>query len=134
MRWRPGRRLPTVPGVTALRDRLATELTARLRSRDREAVAALRTARAALDNAEAVPVVATARADEGPIAGAVLGLGAAETERRTLSEAEERTVVAAEVDELLLAAATYDDLGDAARAASARGAAEVLRGVLSATG
>lgn len=70
----------------ALRASLRLGLTAALKSRDSEALAALRTAIAAIDNAEAVPV-----SDGKPptasthIAGAQDGLGSTEAVRRQLS-------------------------------------------------
>lgn len=116
--------------TTALRTRLRVELTARMRQRDRVAVATLRTALAALDNAEAVPVTPLPRTGDGPVAQAVLGVGAAEVERRALSEVDEVALVRAELASLDESVAELEALGRDDRAATAREQAHVLRAVL----
>lgn len=102
-----------------LRGRL---LTAR-KERGAVRVSALRTALSAIDNAE-TPGVDPIDAKEGPIAGAVQGLGAAEVARRRLTDTELRAVVQAEVDERLaaaeqMAAGGHDERADAVRAEAA---------------
>lgn len=86
--------MTTPPTVRVL---LRAELTRAMRARDRESVAVCRTALAALDNAEAVPI------DDVPPAGAVeasaIGVGAAEAQRATLTPAQERAIVEAEIAE-----------------------------------
>jgi len=72
------------------------------------AVTALRTTLAALDNATAVTVTAPPAPTDGPIAGAVAGLGATEAARRDLTDAD---VVAVIEDQILAreeAAVTYE--------------------------
>ena len=95
--------------MTDLTARLRAGLTAAMRARDRTAVRALRTALAAVANAEAQPVADPAPASllaDGPIAGAVAGLGAAEVARRELSEDDVRQIVRAERDGYAAAGAT----------------------------
>lgn len=113
--------------VTKLRDGLRSALKGALASRDRTAVAALRSALAALDNAEAVPVRrVTAVASEGPIAGAALGVGAAEVPRRRLTRREAALVIERQIDERRVAADEYDRLGRADAAVRLRREADVL--------
>ena len=119
---------------TTLRERLNTALHEAMRARDTTAVSALRSALAALDNAEAVdagqpagPAVAT----HPHLAGTTVGVGAAEVERRSLSEDEQRAVVQAEVDERLAAAAQFDLGGRPDRAERLRAEAAVLAGFCS---
>ena len=116
---------------STLRSRLRTRLTEAMRERDRELTSALRGIVGALENAEAVstttgPVVATS----AHVAGATDGVGGAEAPRRELDEVEEREVVLREIDELLAAASSYDEVGAADRAEALRRAAEVVSAVL----
>ena len=68
-----------------LRPLLRRHLGAAVGHHDRIAVAALREAIAALDNAEAIPPDGDLEAEVGEyVAGGVVGLGAAEAERRIL--------------------------------------------------
>ncbi len=87
----------------SIRVRLQERLTTALKTRDRAAASVYRTALSAIANAEAVPV------DTMPPAGAIelaaLGVGAGDAPRRHLTEAEQRGIVAAEVAELIAAAA-----------------------------
>ncbi len=114
---------------TTLRERLSASLGAAMRGRDDVAVSALRSALAALDNAQAVdaaqpggPVVAT----HPRLAGTAAGIGAAEVERRSLTENEERGVLQAEIDERLSAAGQFDLGGRPDRAERLRAEAAVL--------
>ncbi|MGE2712704.1 glutamyl-tRNA amidotransferase [Mycolicibacterium litorale] len=107
-------------------------LTAR-KQRDTVRVAALRSALAAVDNAE-TPDDAHAPAGNGPIAGSVAGLGAAEVARRTLSDEHIRALITAEVDERVSAADAADAGGFHEHAALLRSEAEVLTGLLSDVG
>ena len=68
-----------------LRTRLRAALLEARRARDAETVSTLRTALAALENAEAVPSDARA----GALEDAPTGVGAAEAERRLLTDADE---------------------------------------------
>ncbi len=107
-----------------------------MKRRDTVAVAALRSALAEIANAEAVdlagtatPARAMASASEH-VAGAAVGLGAAEVERRVLTEAETIAIVVADAAERERAADEYDRAGRAADAARLRAEAAVLRSVV----
>ena len=112
----------------AIRQRLASALTAALKGRDKIAVSALRSALAAIDNASAVPAgPAPAASTGGPhFAGAIAGLGAAEAERRYLGEAEIEEIVRTEVAERETAALAYEQAGHREQAERLRQAAAVL--------
>jgi uncharacterized protein len=101
-------------------------LTAAMKARDKRAVAALRSTLAAIDNAEAVDVTQVPPAGEGKIAGAALGVGAAEVERRTLTAAEMEAIVRREVAERRAAAQAYERAGQAPHAEGLRAEAELL--------
>jgi hypothetical protein len=114
-----------------LRSRLRRQLSAAVRDRDRIAVSALREAIAALDNAEAVEPghdVPTQVSEH--VAGGVVGLGAAEVERRILDAESQRSIVRAEIEARLAAATTYAEHGQSARAAELRLGADALLAVL----
>lgn len=111
-----------------IRDQLRTLLTRARMDRDRSVSGALRSALAALENAEAVAPGAAATPGSAHVAGAV-DFGAREAERRTLTEAEEHAIVAAEVADLRGAADQYDQVGEHDEASAARRAADVLAGV-----
>lgn len=111
-----------------MRSDLRRDLTAALKARDRVAVAALRSVLAALENAEAVPTAATDNtAGNEHFAGATAGLGAAEAQRRDLTEADVRSIIEAEVRDRTSAAQEYERLGRADQAAHLRAEADVLR-------
>jgi len=101
-------------------------LTAR-KERDAVRVSALRSALSAIDNAE-TPDGPAPRA--GAIADSAMGLGAAEVARRTLTDAEIRTVIRAEVDERVEAAEQLASAGRPERAADVRAEVAVLTGLL----
>jgi uncharacterized protein YqeY len=112
-----------------MRATLRADLTAALKSRDRVAVAALRSALAAIENAEALPV--HHGSNGGPVvaehvAGAALGVGAAEAERRHLTDADLRSIVEREVRERSVAAQEYERSGRGDVAERLRAEAEVL--------
>lgn len=118
--------------TTPFRDALRTRLTAALRERDRPVASALRTVLAALDNAEAVVV-----ADDGRlqvtsehVAGAASGLGAAEAQRRDLSDGEERALATAEVAEIRARALACEAAARHEEAVDLRRAADVVAGLL----
>ena len=103
-------------------------LTAAMKARDQHAVTALRSALAAIDNAEAVDAAGQGHpTGEGRIAGAILGIGAAEVARRTLTPAETQTIVRQEVAERQTAAHAYERAGQSGPAGRLRAEAEVLR-------
>jgi uncharacterized protein YqeY len=99
-----------------LRSRLRAALTAAMKVRDRTAVAVLRSALGAIDNAEAVVARPQPTADDGPIAGARTGLGAAEATRLDLTETEIAAIVRAEVTDRRAAADLYQQAGHDDRA------------------
>jgi uncharacterized protein len=89
----------------------------------------LRCALSAIDNASAIaPGPAPAAAASSPhFAGTVAGLGAADTGRRRLSEAEIEDIVRAEIAGRQAAARTYDQTGHRDQAARLRREADLLR-------
>lgn len=114
-----------------IRIRMRRALTAAMKARDQRAVAALRSALAAIDNAEAVEAAGEGHPPgEGRIAGAVLGVGAAEVARRTLTPAETQAIVRQEVAERQTAAQAYERAGQSGPAERLRAEAEVLRAYL----
>ena len=116
-----------------LREQLRRRLSQAMRDRDRVATAALRDAIAALDNAEAVdPGEDVTSATSEYVAGGVVGLGAAEAERRVLDLESQRAILRADMEARLAAAATYEHHGHGARGAQLRVEADVLRAVLEA--
>lgn len=111
-----------------MRASLRDDLTAALKARDRIAVTALRSALAAIENAEALPgehPLDTTTENEY-FGGASIGLGAAEAERRQLTDADLRSIVENEVQERSVAAAEYEQLGQQGEAERLRAEAEVL--------
>lgn len=91
-----------------LRDRLRTALSAAMKTRDRSALAGLRSALAAIDNAEAIDTVDI---KAGAIETSAVGLGAAEVRRRDLTESDIEDIVRAEITDRHKAADEYDTLG-----------------------
>ena len=117
-----------------LRTPLRRQLSAAVREHDRPAVSALRNALAALDNAEAVRPGEDFQPEVSqPIAGGVVGVGAAEVERRVLDVESQRALVRAEIESSLAAAMTYQQHGQRTRAAELRMGADVLAAVLNST-
>ncbi|HEX5188030.1 MAG TPA: hypothetical protein VFW16_00710 [Streptosporangiaceae bacterium] len=109
-------------------ERLHAGLRAALRSRDMVAAAALRSALAAIANAEAVVTdpPASAPTSSEHVAGAVAGLGAAEAQRRALTDAEVGQIVDAEIAERMAAALVYESTGHAEHARRLRREAKAL--------
>lgn len=112
-----------------MRASLRRDLTAALKSRDRVAIAALRSALAAIENAEALPAdhPVPSAAESKHIAGSAVGLGAAEADRRQLTETDLRAIVEAEVHERSVAAREYEQLGRNDLAQRLRSEADLLR-------
>lgn len=116
----------TRDGVTV--DRLRAALRAALKSRDQVAASALRSALAAIDNAGAIDLPAARRGlaiEESPA-----GPGAAEAERRMLTETEVARIVRAEIADRDRAAGDYQRTGHAERATRLVAEANVLRGLV----
>jgi hypothetical protein len=117
-----------------LRARLRERLTQAMRARDRRTADAVRSVLAALDNAEAVPnAERPAAADQSEhVAGAAVGLGAAEASRRVLTRKDERAVVEREVVELRSSSAQLAGAGQQERSAELAEAAETIEALLEA--
>ncbi len=108
-----------------LRQRLRGALTLAMKARDRVAVGALRSTLAAIDNAEAVD--RPANTDTGlAIEQLPLGVGAAEMERRLLTEPQIEQIVRDELAEREAAARDYERSGRTERAEQLRREITVL--------
>ncbi|MBM7786113.1 GatB/YqeY domain-containing protein [Tenggerimyces flavus] len=110
-----------------MRTTMRADLTVAVKARDKPAIAALRSALAAIENAEAVPVdeSSTNLTGTAQVVGAT-AFGAAEAERRELTEDEVAAIVANEVSERTNAADEYVRLGRDDQAERLRAEAEVL--------
>jgi len=111
--------------VEEWRATLAAEVKAAMKARDKVALAALRSLAARVANAEAVPVDVMPRA--GAVEAAAIGVGAADAERRMLTMADLRALVAAETEEHEEAARHREALGRIDEAADLRRQAQVIR-------
>lgn len=111
--------------VEEWRATLATEVKAAMKAHDKVALAALRSLSARVANAEAVPVDVMPRA--GAVEAAAIGVGAADAERRMLTMADLRALVAAETEEHEEAARHREALGRIDEAADLRRQAQVIR-------
>jgi uncharacterized protein len=114
-----------------MRETLRRDLTSAMKARDVVAVAALRSALAAIDNAEAVDVAPAAEpaatsATSAEVAGAVVGVGAAEVPRRVLTAADVERLVRGERDDRITAAVDHERLGRSESAGRLRAEAGVL--------
>ncbi len=108
-----------------LRQRLRGALTLAMKARDRVAVGALRSTLAAIDNAEAVD--RPTGTDTGlAIEQIPLGVGAAEMERRLLTECQIERIVRDELAEREAAARDYEQSGRTERAEQLRREVSVL--------
>lgn len=97
-----------------------------LRDRQTHAVAVLRETLAAIDNAEAVDASAAPAVQQGPIAGAVAGLGAGEVARRVLDAEAVTAIIEREIQERTDAATTLAELGKHDEAATLQRQVDVL--------
>jgi hypothetical protein len=95
-----------------------------MRTRDRAAVSAIRATLGAIDNAESQGIPA-GRA--GAIETSTVGVGAAEAQRRVLTEPEMAALVDAEIADLESAATTHERAGAHERASELRRGAAALR-------
>jgi uncharacterized protein len=121
-----------------IRTRLRRGLVAAMKSRDQQAVAALRSTLAAIDNAEAVDAEAVddEAVDDEPapytgegdpaVAGSLLGVGAAEVDRRILTQEETAAIVRDEVTEREVAADVLERVGRLDQAERLRAQAKLL--------
>ena len=125
---------PGDPGPD-IRSRLRRALTEAIKARDAGAVSALRSALGAIGNAEAVDLGEAGPARPGVsgsihFAGAAAGLGAAEAERRHLTEADVIAIVRAEAAEREAAASRYERHGLDGQAAELRHGTRALMDAL----
>jgi uncharacterized protein len=110
---------------------LRAGLRAAIAARDGVAVSAHRSALAAIGNAEAVAPPSERIGSSSPhFAGAVAGLGAAEAQRRVVSDAEAAQIVQAEIQDRDAAARQYDQAGRRDEADRLRREAEILPALL----
>jgi uncharacterized protein len=111
-----------------MRASLRDDLTAALKARNHVAITALRSALAAIENAESVPADHPLDSSIGNehVAGAATGLGAADAERRQLTEADQRSIVENEMRDRSAAADEYEQIGRTDLAERLRAEAEVL--------
>ena len=119
--------------ASALRAALRQGLTAALKARDSDALAALRTAIAAIDNAEAIPAPVTPPqlpATSPHIAGASRGAGSAEGARHQLSSGEVQGILREQIADHAREADRYDALGQADAASRLRRQARALAAFL----
>ena len=113
-----------------LRTRLRSDLTAAMKARDKDTVAVLRTTLAAFDNAEAIPAPPAgtgAHASSEHVAGASVGLGSAEVDRRVLTLEDLHDVLREQIGERTAAADTYDAHRQADTADRLRREVDLLR-------
>ena len=122
-----------------IRARMRRGLVDAMKARDQQAVAALRTTLAAIDNAEAIEndeVVGDDAVDAGSVldadgeypavAGSVLGVGAAEADRRVLTPEETVEVVRGEAIAREAAADVLERIGRADQAERLRAQAKLI--------
>ena len=115
----------------ALRATLRDGLITALKSRDSDALAALRTAIAAIDNAEAVRIPdAQPPAMSTHVAGASSGAGSTEATRRQLSGSEVHDILRDQIADHAREADRYDTLGQADAAHRLRRQARALEAYL----
>ena len=115
--------------LTELRTRLRADLKTAMKSRSAVEVSAIRSLLAALDDAEAVapPATAPISAPGGEhVAGAAVGVGSTEVDRRVLTPAEVELVVSGQIAERRAAAATFDAVAQPDAARRLRDEADVI--------
>ncbi|WP_378732517.1 hypothetical protein [Nocardia brasiliensis] len=110
-----------------LRERMRAALSVAMKSRDRQAITALRSTLGAIDNAEAVDV---GEQRAGAVETSAVGLGVAEVARRELTESDIEQIVRAEIAERRTTADEYDSLGRSAPAEDLRSQAKALDDLL----
>jgi hypothetical protein len=113
-----------------IRDRLQAALLDAMKSRDKIAVNAFRSALSAIANSEAIEAERSRAMLEGPIAGSRRGLGAGDAPRRFLTELDMLDIVDREIEELVSDAARYDTVGQTAPADELRDQIPALEAIL----
>ncbi len=118
----------------ALVRQLQSKLARAMRDRDRDVVMALRDGLAALANAEAIPAEHGASSTLGDehFAGSIVGVGANEAPRRSLSGDDARRIIDAVIDARREGAADLDARGRRDEAAGLRRGAAALESVANA--
>jgi uncharacterized protein YqeY len=117
-----------------LRVRMRRGLVDAMKARDQQAVAALRSALARIDNAEAVDADEFDDEEEdaepfgadGLVVGSVVGVGAAEVDRRVLTPEEMAAIVRDDVEEREIAADVLERVGRPDQAERLRAQARLL--------
>src|SRR5829696_4926900 len=111
-----------------IRARMRRGLVAAMKARDQQAVAALRSTLARIDNAEAVDDGPALGTDQGhpAVAGSVVGVGAAEVDRRVLTPEEMAAMVRDEVTEREVAADVLERVDRPDQAERLRAQAKLL--------
>jgi len=104
-----------------------------MKARDRDTVSALRSTMAAIDNAEAVDTSAMVTGSPA-IERSPVGVGAAEIERRALTEDQMAEIVRTEMADREAAARDYDRTGNTEHAELLRAQARAIAAVLSPAG
>jgi|SRR5829696_5672067 len=124
-----------------IRARMRRGLVDAMKARDQQAVAALRSTLARIDNAEAVDADAldaepALYSGEGhpAVAGSVLGVGAADVDRRVLTPEEMAALVRDDVEEREIAAEVLVRVGRPDQAERLRAQAKLLTGYLTPPG
>lgn len=115
--------IESVPVRQQLRDALGVAI----KARDRSAASVLRTTLGAIENAEAVELTESEGGSTSlAIEQIVVGVGAAEVERRLLTEDDVRGIVRSELAERDAAAGEYERVGRSEHAERLRGEMAVL--------
>ncbi|HEY6710029.1 MAG TPA: hypothetical protein VJB61_20855 [Actinomycetota bacterium] len=133
---------PEPPEATEdIRARMRRGLVDAMKARDQQAVAALRSTLARIDNAEAVDAEAVDAepalySGEGhpAVAGSVLGVGAAEVDRRVLTPEEMAALIRDDVEEREIAAEVLVRVGRPDQAERLRAQAKLLTAYLTPPG
>ncbi|AZO82142.1 MULTISPECIES: GatB/YqeY domain-containing protein [unclassified Bosea (in: a-proteobacteria)] len=107
--------------ASMMKARLSADLRHALKEKDRPRAALLRSLLAALDNAEAPPATAS------PVSGQDFRSGAAEVERLVLDDRDVQRILVAEIEEREGAAAQFERMRQAQRAADLRFEATLAR-------
>jgi len=101
-----------------------------MKTHDKIAVTALRSALAAIDNAEAAEPSDAPAIQHGAIAGGVVGLGAGEVPRRVLSGGEVAEILRARIAEWRAAADDYERSAHQDQATRLRAEADIVAHLL----
>ena len=111
-----------------IRARMRRGLVDAMKARDQQAVAALRSTLARIDNAEALDAEPALYSGEGhpAVAGSVLGVGAADVDRRVLTPEEMAALVRDDVEEREIAAEVLVRVGRPDQAERLRAQAKLL--------